>query len=252
MIKLISINIEGDKHLERVLPFIEKERPDVLCLQEVLERDVPLFERAVGGEGQYVTMGILPGCRNSTGLNQPTGIGIFSSFPLTNVQSHWYFKNEDAMRSWDDADSVNRLLLVSEFKSAGKKYVIGTTHFTLTPDGRPNERQLRHLEVLLGYLSRYSEMVLAGDFNAPRGLETFRKLAEKYKDNIPLEYDTSLDPDLHVTKGKLIKYMVDGLFTSPHYEAKEARLQFGVSDHAAIVTHLRYIQDTTEKNEALS
>jgi exonuclease III len=31
--KLININIEGDKHFDTVIPFLEKEKPDVLCLQ---------------------------------------------------------------------------------------------------------------------------------------------------------------------------------------------------------------------------
>lgn len=38
--KLISLNIEGHKHIDRQLPFFEIEAPDVLCLQEVFEPDV--------------------------------------------------------------------------------------------------------------------------------------------------------------------------------------------------------------------
>jgi hypothetical protein len=41
--KVISLNIEGNKHYELVLPFLHTENPDVICLQEVLEDDVNMF-----------------------------------------------------------------------------------------------------------------------------------------------------------------------------------------------------------------
>ncbi len=44
--KLININIEGDKHFDRVIPFIERELPDVLCLQEVFKGDLIRFSDA--------------------------------------------------------------------------------------------------------------------------------------------------------------------------------------------------------------
>ena len=39
-LKLACINIEGDKHLERVKNFLEKEQAEVICLQEVFEKDI--------------------------------------------------------------------------------------------------------------------------------------------------------------------------------------------------------------------
>jgi hypothetical protein len=76
-------------------------------------------------------------------------------------------------------------------------------------------------------------MALFGDFNAPRGKEIFSIFTEKLKDNIPLNYETSLDENLH-RAGKLT-YMVDGCFTTPEYVASDVELRFGVSDHAAVL-----------------
>jgi exonuclease III len=42
--KLVSINIEWNKHLDTVLPFIRTEVPDVLCLQEVDFSNLKDFE----------------------------------------------------------------------------------------------------------------------------------------------------------------------------------------------------------------
>jgi exonuclease III len=43
-LKIICLNIEKNTHLNRVLSFFNRERPDVVLLQEVLERDIPLLE----------------------------------------------------------------------------------------------------------------------------------------------------------------------------------------------------------------
>ena len=41
-LSIASINIERSRHLPRVAAFIERERPALLCLQELCERDIPL------------------------------------------------------------------------------------------------------------------------------------------------------------------------------------------------------------------
>ena len=48
-IKLITLNIEGDKHFNSVLPFLQEQNADVVCLQEVFELDLDLFIDALGG-----------------------------------------------------------------------------------------------------------------------------------------------------------------------------------------------------------
>jgi len=50
-VKLISLNIEGDKHLDdKILPFFDKEKPDVLCLQEVFAKDIQKICQRTGLE----------------------------------------------------------------------------------------------------------------------------------------------------------------------------------------------------------
>jgi endonuclease/exonuclease/phosphatase family metal-dependent hydrolase len=86
---------------------------------------------------------------------------------------------------------------------------------------------------LLALLAKTPELILCGDFNAPRGGEIFKMLADKYKDNIPPEYDSSLDTELHRI-GKIKKLMVDGLFTTSAYIVSDVKLSEGVSDHKAV------------------
>lgn len=233
MFKLISINIENEKHIERVLDFVSREKPDVLCLQEVLERDVPVFEKALDTRGIFAPMGILP---VADSREEIIGVGIFSSFPLNNVQSHYYAKYGREPRVWTDevTNLADRVLLSAKITTGETSYTVATTHFTWTPDGQATDRQRRDLSAFLDVLSRYDEILFSGDMNAPRGLETFEAIANRYQDHIPPEYLTSLDPELHKTKGEK-HLMVDGLFGTPHYSTTDVRLQSGISDHMAIV-----------------
>lgn len=233
MFKLISINIENEKHIERVLDFISREKPDVLCLQEVLECDVPVFEKALDARSVFAPMGILP---IADSREEIIGVGIFSSFPLDDVQSHYYAKYGKEPRSWTDeaADPTDRVLLSADITMDDTSYTIATTHFTWTPDGQATDRQRRNLSTFLDILSTYDEILFSGDMNAPRGMETFEAIAKRYQDHIPPEYLTSLDPELHRIKGRE-HLMVDGLFGTPHYRTTDVRLQSGISDHMAIV-----------------
>ncbi|HEY4487219.1 MAG TPA: endonuclease/exonuclease/phosphatase family protein, partial [Candidatus Paceibacterota bacterium] len=86
-IKLVSINIERDKHLNRVIPFIQGERPDILCLQELNEKDVPLFVETMRSKYHRFT----PMLRHTKETGRlAVGVGIFSRFPVAVFQEHYY------------------------------------------------------------------------------------------------------------------------------------------------------------------
>lgn len=235
MLKLVSINIEDEKHLARVRAFLEREKPDVLCLQEVLERDVPLFEEVMQGTSIFIPNGL---CLIQ-GKYEKWGIGIFSALPLSDTRTGYYSRYGEELRSIDNelTDPIDRALAYAKVEKEGIFYNILTTHFTWTPNGHPTDRQRQSLTAFLEAITPYESLVFCGDMNAPRGMETFEKLAECYRDNIPGEYATSLDPDFHSTKGRF-QLMVDALFSTLDYRIENARLEFGISDHAAIVAEI--------------
>jgi len=43
-IKIISLNIERSKHIDRILPFLVREQPDVFCVQELCKKDIQYFQ----------------------------------------------------------------------------------------------------------------------------------------------------------------------------------------------------------------
>ncbi len=240
MIRFSSINIEGDTHLDKVVSFLNDFKPDVVCMQEVMETRLDYFEKALNMKGYFVPMArynIVPLDKKSS--ISCFGVGIFSNLQMLNVESKYYYGGEGdiPLLKFDgkniDEKSVWRVLISGNVSKDNELYTIATTHFTRTYDGSTSDKQREDLKNLLKITEKKPEIILCGDFNAPRGQEIFSKLSEKYKDNIPPEYTSSLDTELHRI-GKVKQLMVDGLFTTPHYEVTEARLSEGVSDHKAV------------------
>lgn len=242
-IKLLSLNIEGHKHWDRIEPFLAREKFDVLCLQELFASDIPILN-GLGYQGYFMpqTKITKPNNQGHAPLGNH-GIGIFSHHPHSLLLQEYYDVSSDYALSDFDTNNPNdvmRALLLAEIFVDSSVFHIATIHFTWTPDGSPNERQLANAEKVLGILAPYvlSGLILTGDFNAPRGKATFSRFAETLTDNIPDHHKTSLDPKLHRLgqdgKKGVDGLMVDGLF-SKRYQVKNVRLVDGLSDHCGIV-----------------
>ena len=256
--KLISVNIEKDRHLERVIPFLKKEHPDVICLQEVFESDCVDIARSFSMHAEYVPITIVP--RHTPRDNrteESMGIAILSVAPLTNVQRSFYRGNAGRVESLDMSTKERHLetmkgCLLSADVPAGNTIIpIATTHFTWSADGKMTEPQKEDAEKLLQILSRMPGVVLCGDFNIPRGINAlYEKFAARYKDAIPASYTSSIDVNIHRAgtipgeRAKLERYMVDYLFLSSGYVADNVRLVCGVSDHCAIVADIGTVKDS--------
>src|SRR5258708_4196895 len=85
-LRLVSINIERSKHLELVLPFLEKMRPDVICIQELLQRDISRFESVLGFPFLFS-----PGMKHlAEGQPDIMGIAVGTRFPILNHTNVYY------------------------------------------------------------------------------------------------------------------------------------------------------------------
>lgn len=238
-ISLVSLNIERSKHLDLVIPFLEQRAPDVICVQELLERDIPLFEATFDMQCIFGPSGFHPADEPDT---EPVMMGsaILSRLPIR-MQKIEYYAGSEAMARSDAPQEIlhHKKLITCDVDKGGAVFRIATTHFTWTPKGRPSDEQREDMRNLLGLLASAGEFVLTGDFNAPRGGEMFGELASRYTDNIPPQYATSIDIPMHyagrLSPHELADKMVDGLFTTPGYRVSDVELVSGVSDHCAIV-----------------
>ncbi|TSC62586.1 MAG: endonuclease/exonuclease/phosphatase [Parcubacteria group bacterium Gr01-1014_48] len=232
--KIISINIETDKHHDTVLPFLHREQPDVVCMQEIYSHEAERYQYELGMRGLFAPMNLCVS-RHIKGALHVEGVAIFSKHPVSNVSIALYagYKNRVPIYVDKDARTYNHVLLSCDVSKDNKIYTIATTHFTWAPDGQADEFQRKNILLLLRALKKLPDVILCGDFNAPRGREIFDKLAKKYKDNIPAEITSTIDPYLH--RAPHLQYVVDGLFSTPKYSVDNVRAETGISDHKAIV-----------------
>jgi hypothetical protein len=237
-IKLLSLNIEHSKHLDSVVPFLQSQNPDVVTLLECMEYDIPRLENVLGMQSFFS-----PRCvyaEDKKAVEGVEGQAIFAKEFVS--KDHVYYAGEyDPLYRFAEEKIANimriaRVLSYVEFKKDSELFRIATTHFTWSVHGEPTELQKTDMQSLLAILQNLPEFVLTGDFNAPRGRETWETLAAKYKDNIPATYTTSIDAALH--RAGALPYVVDGLFTTRGYAATEVKLHSGVSDHMAVTASI--------------
>jgi len=220
--KLISVNIETNRHTKTVLDFLKKENADVVCVQELLEEEIYFYEEELNLKGVFQAFSYIKHPIYVDLDSKKQGVGIFTKNIIDSGSIFYFGKEENLKKSFDDYMSnisfqKNYALVWVDIKnSAGLVFRFITTHLPVTKEGESSPFQLEVLDGLLTSISHLGEFVLCGDMNAPRGNETFRRINEKYKDNIPLEYKTSIDQNLHRVKG--IQFMVDGLFTTSKYK----------------------------------
>ncbi len=239
MLKIISLNIEHSKHLDQIIAFFKEHKFDVILLQEVLESDIPKLEQTTGMKSIFTPMNFFYN-EDPEEINQVRfGLLTLSNFPILHYESAFYNGdgNELPHLKWGENPNLKaRMLLITEIQKENEKYCLLNTHFTWTPNGQPSEQQFKDLDVLLQHLSKIPEFILCGDLNAPRGTAIFDTLAKKYKDNIPAHITTTIDPRLH--KAGPLNLVVDGLFTTPQYQAESVEIADGLSDHCAILATL--------------
>lgn len=240
-IKLISINIEGNKHLqERVLPFLQKENPEVVTLQEVFIADVELIKKTLRMDGVFVPMADVDYQNEHLPANGLWGVLHLSKLPIIESGYQYYYGDESVIPRFfarQEPNSMNRVLVWQKVEKEGKEYCFATTHFTWSKNGETIDLQLQTYEAMSAVLDKLPDLVLTGDFNAPRGKEVFTKLATRYKDNIPASVITTIDNNLHKAQDE-INFVVDGCFSSPSYQVENVKVVPGVSDHMAVVAEV--------------
>jgi exonuclease III len=237
-IKIISLNIEGDKHLAEVIGLIDKERPEAVCLQEIFEEDFNLLTKRFGMGGIFAPTVFIdkPG-KPGFGKKGVFGIAMMGKLAGKFGSAYYFKRRTQELPKYGGKPNAGHRALVWQGIEGRRK--IASTHFTWSKGGQTTEKQRRELNRLIKLLvNRVKPDILCGDFNAPRGAEIWSKLAEKFIDNIPPEVKTTLDPKLHYANG--VELVVDGFFTDPKSKIKIDRLRLigGVSDHLAIAAEL--------------
>lgn len=237
-IKIISINIEGSKHLTEIEDFLITEQPDIVCLQELFEIDLPRIREKTGWAGSFSPMTDVR--RNNLykiDTNGLWGLGILSKWSFLPVQNYFYRGEEDFVPEFFNPNSPNRLIMKTTVQVEDVSFPVANTHFTWSVGGRITDEQRHNFRKMKTVLSEFDQLILCGDFNTPRGLDLYGQLSKMYQDALSPKVDTTIDPVLHYAGG--LKLVVDAVFVSSDFEVLSARTQSGVSDHKALVVEIQ-------------
>jgi len=235
-LNIFSLNIELDRHFDRIIPFLKEQQPEVILMQEVLSKDLPYLENALGMNGIFTPMSLYPSGPSQNQL----GLCTFSRLPVIKKENHYYKgnRNNPHWLEYKGPLEMPRAIQMTEISKMDQTFSFINTHFTWTPDGKPSQQQHQDLEALFKSLDQFQEFILCGDFNAPRGSIIFDTLANKYKDNIPPNINTTIDKRWH--KAGDLNLVVDGLFTTPKYQVKTIAIIDNLSDHCGILANVSF------------
>lgn len=253
--QLISLNIEGNRHLEqRVLPFLQREQPDLVCLQEVFECDIETIQRAfeMSGTKSYARFAPMSHVLNDNPhlpARGTLGILMLSRAPIEFAAQYYVGDGESlpVFFTQENPNALSRVLLIGTLTLAGnttgtvgaadQTLRVATTHFTWSPQGIVTPEQRADFAKLSQILETQNVDVLCGDLNTPRGKELYSSLSEKFQDGVPPHITTTIDRVLH-RSGQDIQLVVDGLFTSARCRAKNVQIVDGLSDHMGIMAQI--------------
>ena len=235
-IKLLSLNIEHDRHLERVRRTIAEHEPDVVCLQEVFESDCEGLAAVGEYHVKFALSSYMPR-KTQSRQSRDWGIALFSRTPLKHFDVACY-SDDTRIRTFAAPNDPRRLIVAAEIEHLGQQYRIATTHFTWSEEGRISDEQVADFTRMQKVLARYPDYVLCGDFNAPRGRDMFTLFTDKLGliDHLPPHVTSTIDGNFH--RAGDLDLAVDTVFASPHYQVSEVQVIDGVSDHKAIVAKI--------------
>lgn len=238
--KLISLNLEGRKHSVRIQPFLLSEQPDVICLQECPE-EMQWWLTERGYHCNFAPM------KRDTQADVTYLEGnLFASKLPHTAKQYYYFGSPESIVMYDRLrrrESIAHVVIVAQVA----QFTFATTHLPAPPERGEAfyEPLATDIANLRSYLSSELPHILCGDMNTPRNINpSHSDLVHGYTDAIPHQYTSSLDPSLHRLGGDPEKsllfasFMVDYLLLHSPYTAENVRLQFGLSDHAAIIAEV--------------
>ncbi len=224
---LLTLNIEGRKHLDLVKPFLRQLQAEIICFQEIYEDSFVEIKTELRMEGHWV------GSAQELSQTTPKGAAILCRYPIKSFEKTEFdnFHNLLPQQVGKHAYRPQLWLLTAKVEKEGQVYRVATTHFTWTPNGESNEEQRVNLQTLLQLTEGFSELVVVGDFNTPRGGEIFDTLAAHFQDNIPASVETTIDGARH--RAGDLQLVVDGVF-SRGYTVTDVQVHSGVSDHCGV------------------
>ena len=237
-VSFLSLNIEADRHLDKVVSYLAANMPDVVFLQEVYK----IHAEEIAAQFEY-QLSFAPHVdfNISEHIFKPLGewgIATLTKVKPVNVQLDYYSEHPVVIpHEFMKTLKHPRALLVSEIVIEGKRYFFANTHFTWALTTDADVVQLPDYQRLQKLLDKMPSFVLAGDLNTNRGSRVYQELASRYIDQLPSNVKSTLDPILF--RKPELELVVDHLFSTPDYHMENVQVLTGLSDHCGIAATIK-------------
>lgn len=252
--KHINLNLyEGGLFFDAILDFFEKEKPDVVALQEVFNGTDPTLEE------NFRSMEVLKDFFRGWDyfyapefmLVRPEGkleIGnaIFSRFPITHKKVTDFgipYGEFDAFPPQGDFGRHPKNIQCCDVHCEGTTFTICNTHGIWGLDGADTPERLEMSRRIVEMIKDRRNLLISGDFNIKPNTQTITNI-EKYLKNV---YKNDLTSSFNLKHKDLEKHpgyasaVVDMLFVSPDVSVTTQKVATDdVSDHLAFVTEIEY------------
>lgn len=248
-IKFISLNLyEGGLLFDNVLKFLEKENPDIVAFQEVMDGTDPSFDRNIR------TIETLKAflkdwhyhfapeflCIREIGKVE-IGNAIFSRFPITNTTTSDFgipYGEYDECPIGKDFSKHPKNIHCCEIDIKGKNYTVCNLHGIWGLDGVDNPERLKMSRIIVDQVKDKPRVLLTGDFNLKPNTQTIKNIENHLSNLFKDELDTSFNlsrKDLERFPGYATA-VVDMMFASKDVKVVSHYCpQVDVSDHLPLV-----------------
>lgn len=244
-VKILCLNLfEGGLLWNTIVPFIHRENPDILCLQEVCNGDE---KQPINFQSIKRLKALLPDYFSyySPELFEifPQGQGdggnaIYSRFPILEEKTiflHEEYRQILRPRREDDFSHYPKNLQSIVVDVGGKKLHVCNMHGIWGLDGADTKERLRMSKLIIKEIKGKKPLVLMGDFNIKPNTKTIEVIESKLTNVFKGEMTTSFNME-HKKNPGYATAVVDMFFASPDIEIVSKSVPTDdVSDHLPLL-----------------
>ena len=252
-VRILSAFLGRDKgQVPGIIKLAREERVGIVCLQEVMDHEVPLLEQ------EYSFVRYIPMTEFANGMTM--GLVTCTYFPVIGVSERYFMGSASHLDIFDEssAEKVNAtkrrpfLTCSIDIDRESPFLNVANFHYPYSSDGNPNRDQDIVTEELvysdIAELSFVDVACIA--LVSPRGWQIYEKLTKKgilrigFDDCVPVEIDCTIDLDLHkigdkIREGRIPRIVTDFIFNHGHRFTVSSVEQFhGVADHTPLVADI--------------
>ncbi len=237
--KVLSWNIWGGYFIDLpgVVKLLQKEKPDIIGLQEVKENGVNQAKQIADKLGLN-----LHDFRAFTTDRHKSvyslGNSILAKFPITKKESIFLTDLSYYKQNWE---TEPRGLVKTSINIKGKVLTILTLHLAYSKDFQPSEMRKKQLNTLLKHLTSKAT-ILMGDFNSLPNSAEIKLIEKKLKNSDPKAKEKTWKARSRENpKVKLNpKYRIDYIFVSPDIKVSDFKvIKDYSSDHFPIMATIQ-------------